>query len=69
MSRIIYTTSEQETLDIDWFVCDSRGYIGHFASGGTMLPAFIADDRQTNEILHRYFTRCGTLAKRRSIPT
>lgn len=43
---MIYTTEMQAASDIDWFAVDRRGNILYVASGGGVLPASIADDRE-----------------------
>src|SRR5688572_28385664 len=51
----MYTREMQETLDIDWFLVDSKGIIAHFASGGGKLPKSVASSKNDNEILKFFF--------------
>ena len=46
---------DQETSDYDWFAIDSKGNIGHFASGGGILPHSVAASAEDFESLTDYF--------------
>lgn len=48
-------TISQSTIDYQWFAVDSVGNIGVFATGGTKLPASVAMDASSYEILAKYF--------------
>lgn len=37
------TIEEQNAYDLDWFMVDRNGNIGHFASGGSRIPEYICN--------------------------
>lgn len=50
----MYTETEQQTLDIDWFFTDGK-YIGFIASGAGKLPETVANSKINNKKLVSYF--------------
>jgi len=50
----MYTETEQQTLDIDWFFTDGKN-IGFVASAGGKLPKTVAKSSENNEKLISYF--------------
>lgn len=50
----MYTETEQQTLDIDWFFTDGK-HIGFVASGAGKLPETVADSAEGNKQLVSYF--------------
>lgn len=50
----MYTETDQQTLDIDWFFTDGK-HIGFVASGAGKLPETVANSAQDNKQLVSYF--------------
>ena len=47
---------EEFTRDWDWYAVDQDEHIGHFTSAGMrVLPRSVKQDRETTEIIARYF--------------
>jgi hypothetical protein len=53
---VIIDEQEEFTRDWDWYAVDQDGHIGHFTSAGMrVLPKSVKQDRETTEIVARYF--------------
>lgn len=50
-----YTEAQQGSLDLDWFALDEQDYVVFFTSGGGELPKSILRDKESNELLRRFF--------------
>jgi hypothetical protein len=49
-------TTDELTIDWDWYACDDGGNVGHFTSAGLrLLPHSAKLDRELTERLTRYF--------------
>lgn len=56
MLDVTIDAQEEFTRDWDWYAVDQDGHIGHFTSAGMrVLPKSIKQDRETTEVVARYF--------------
>ena len=53
---VIIDEQEEFTRDWDWYAVDQDGRVGHFTSAGMrVLPKSVKQDRETTELIARYF--------------
>ncbi len=63
------TIEEQNSYDLDWFMVDKHGNIGHFASGGCRLPESICNINNLDSLmsLTAFFDSLPTISERYEI--
>ena len=70
MRAVIIDEQEEFTRDWDWYAVDQDGHIGHFTSAGMRaLPKSVKQDRETTEIIARYFFEQAPVVGKWSVRT